>query len=266
MQQLAVEVRRLEGARAQWHVGDIAWGFRQHAGREHEWRIRVWESEGQVVAWTWLRTDRGWLDLDVHPAHAELLDELLDEPAAREAFAFEDDAERREVLGRHGFTVPGAALNYHALSMDAPPPVPPLPDGFRLRSVEPDDLEERVEVHRDVWAPSRVTVESYANVASTWPYRASLDCVAEAPDGRFAAYALLWPDDENGVGELEPVGTRPEFRRLGLAAAVCTYALRRWFDEGGREAIVYSATEQARALYRSIGLERHSVLRAFARA
>jgi hypothetical protein len=41
-----------------------------------------------------------------------------------------------------------------------------------------------------------------------WPYRGSLDCVIEAPDGRFASYALVWPDDENGVGLFDPVGTR----------------------------------------------------------
>lgn len=99
----------------------------------------------------------------------------------------------------------------------------------------------------------------------TWPYRASLDCVVEAPDGRFASYTLLWPDDENGVGELEPVGTRAEFRRLGLGAAVCVYALRRWHEQGDRKAIVYSATEPARALYRPGGFRCHARLIGFAR-
>lgn len=46
------------------------------------------------------------------------------------------------------------------------------------------------------------------HVTAEWPYRASLDCVIEATDGRFAADVLAWPDDENGVGLLEPVGTR----------------------------------------------------------
>jgi GNAT superfamily N-acetyltransferase len=90
-------------------------------------------------------------------------------------------------------------------------------------------------------------------------------CVIEAPDGRFAAYALLWPDDENGVGELEPVGVREEFRRRGLGAAVCTYALRRWYDEGGRQSIVYCLTDDARALYESLGFRLHATMRAYSR-
>jgi ribosomal protein S18 acetylase RimI-like enzyme len=265
MQALAIEVRRLRGPRAPWHVGDVAWGLRQHAGREHEWRIRLWEEDGRVVAWSWLKAERGSLELDVHPDHLDLLDDLLAEPEARVAFAFEDDEELRGALARHGFTRPDRIMDYNARDLGEPPPVGRLPDGFRLRSVEPADLAARVDVHREVWAPSRVTKESYAAVMRTWPYRASLDCVVEAPDGRFAAYALLWPDDENGVGELEPVGTREEFRRLGLGAAVCAYALHRWHEAGGREAIVYSATGPAQALYRSLGFERHARLVEFAR-
>ena len=47
---------------------------------------------------------------------------------------------------------------------------PAVPDGYRLRTVEPADLEQRVEIHRAVWAPSRVTAESFANVQAAWPY------------------------------------------------------------------------------------------------
>ena len=77
-----------------------------------------------------------------------------------------------------------------------------------------------------------------------------------APDGRFAAYVLAWPDDENGVGLFEPVGVREEFRRRGLGAAVCTFALRRLYEEGLRRAVVGCMTEPACALYASIGFRR----------
>ena len=250
MQELAIENRRLRGARAPWHVGDIAWGFRQHAGREAEWTVKIWEEGGRVVAWSWRKGED--IDFDVHPDHRRLLDEILDEPEVKHAFALEDDA---EALALRGFTGRAEVMDLNVRDLPEPPEPPELPDGFRLRTVEPGDLAERVAVHRDVWAPSRVTEESYANVMQSWPYRASLDCVVEAPDGRFAAYALLWPDDTNAVGELEPVGTREEFRGRGLGAAVCTHALRRWHEEGGRQAIVYCQSKPACALYRSVGFE-----------
>jgi ribosomal protein S18 acetylase RimI-like enzyme len=266
MQQLALEQRRLLGARAPWHVGDVAWGLRQHEGRESEWQIRLWVADGRVVAWSWLKQDgRNHLEHDVHPDHLQLLDEILAEPSARVAFAFADDADRRAALERHGFTTPGAEMHFLVRDLERPPDPPRLPDGFRHLTVGDDRVAERVSIHRDVWAPSRVTESSYAQVRAQWPYRGSLDCVVEAPDGRFAAYCLCWPDDENGVGELEPVGVRTEFRRRGLGAAVCTFALRRLYEEGGRQAIVYCATEPACALYQSLGFRIHASLVEYSR-
>jgi ribosomal protein S18 acetylase RimI-like enzyme len=270
MQQLAVEQRRLLGPRAAWHVGDIAWGVRQHDGREDEWKIRLWIGGGAVVAWSWLKDDgRALLEHDVHPEHEHLLDEILSEPAAQVAFAFEDDADRRAVLARHGFTNPDQTMHFLVRDLSAPPDLPSLPDGFRFRTVSAADAAERVAIHREVWTrpdrPSRFTESSYAAVRSEWPYRESLDCVVEAPDGGFAAYCLCWPDDENAVGELEPVGVRDEFRRRGLGAAVCTFALRRLHEEGGRQAIVYCSTEPARALYESIGFRVHATLVGYGR-
>ena len=265
MQELSLAQRRLLGPRAPWHAGDLAWGLGQHAGREHDWRIRLWEEDGAVVAWSWLKGATGKLELDVLAGRAELLDDVLDEPDASTAFAFEDDEELRAALARHGFERPGEAMHYNVRDLVEPPEPPPLPAGFRYRTVEPGDLAERVAIHRDVWAPSRVTEESYANVTAAWPYRGSLDCVVEAPGGRFAAYCLVWPEDETSVGELEPVGVREEFRRRGLGAAVCTFALRRLRDEGGRQAIVYCFDGPACELYRALGFRRHASLVGYSR-
>ena len=131
--------------------------------------------------------------------------------------------------------------------------------------VDPEDLAECVAIHRDVWEPSRVNESSYRNVMAEWPCRGSLDCVVEAPDGRFASYVLVWPDDENGVGLFEPVGTRAEFRRRGLGAAVCTFGLRRLHEEGMRRAIVGCDTEPACALYESLGFRRSWTITSYAR-
>lgn len=261
MQRLAVDQRKLLGDRAPWHPGDLAWQRWQHAGREKEWELRRWDD----LAWSWLRLDSGTLEHDVHTRHRHLLDDVLAEPRARTTWAFADDREHVAALTRHGFVTPGTRLHFFARDLEEAPLVPHLPDGFCARTVEDADLTERVAIHRDVWAPSRVTEESYANVRGAWPYRSTLDCVVEASDGCFAAYALLWPDDENGVGELEPVGVRREFRRRGLGAAVCAFALRRWYEEGGRRAIVYCMTEDACALYESLGFRRHATLVEFAR-
>ncbi len=266
MHELALEQRRLLGPRAPWHVGDVTWGLRQHEGREPEWTFRLWRENGRVVAWSWLKGDRGILEHDVLPDRLDLLDEILADPAARVTSAFDDDEAARSMLARHGFTEPERAFHFNVRDVPEPPEPAPLPEGFRLRTVEPDDLAERVAIHRDVWAPSRVSESSYANVMASWPYRGSLDCVVEAPDERFAAYVLVWPDDENGVGLFEPVGTREEFRRRGLGAAVCSFALQRLWEEGMRQAIVLCDTEPACALYESVGFRRSGTNVQYARS
>jgi ribosomal protein S18 acetylase RimI-like enzyme len=273
MHELALEQRRELGVRAPWHVGDITWGLRQHEGREDEWTIRTWKQGDRTVAWSWLKADRGLLDFDFRRDRLDLLDEILADPDARTTVTYEDDEEVLAALARNGFTEQrdanlnrqGPLMHFNARDLATAPGPAPLPNGFRYRTVEPGDLAERVAIHRDVWAPSRVTESSFATVQASWPYRASLDCVVEAPDGRFAAYCLIWLDDENRVGELEPVGVRKEFRRRGLGAAVCTFALRRLYEEGGRQAIVYCVTDAACGLYESIGFHRHATLVGYSR-
>lgn len=86
--------------------------------------------------------------------------------------------------------------------------------------------------------------------------------MVEAPDGSFAAFCLIWLDEQNGVGELEPVGTDPRFRRLGLGTAVCSFALHRLREQGATAAIVYARGDPGypvpKPLYESIGFRRHS--------
>jgi ribosomal protein S18 acetylase RimI-like enzyme len=74
-----------------------------------------------------------------------------------------------------------------------------------------------------------------------------------------------WPDDENGVALFEPVGTRADFRRRGLGAAVCTFGLQRLHEEGMRQAIVCCDTEPACALYESLGFRRRMTTVSYAR-
>ncbi|MGI8576737.1 MAG: GNAT family N-acetyltransferase [Nocardioidaceae bacterium] len=104
---------------------------------------------------------------------------------------------------------------------------------------------------------SVVSTESYSNVMATWPYRYGLDWVVESPDGQLVAFCLGWLDEHNQVGELEPVGTDPVFRGLGLGRAVSLAALHALRDAGADIAVVYPRGDAtypvAASLYRSIG-------------
>jgi ribosomal protein S18 acetylase RimI-like enzyme len=260
LQALVQELWRREGPFVGTHVGDLAWGPTHRAG-EDPWRVRIWD-EG---AGAWMRRP--------HQLEYELLPELRSGPLEHElldwaesgaganltASSLSTDSRRLAFLRERGYELASDAtpLDFHVRDL-ADAGAAELPAGFRLRTVRPCDLERRVAVHRAAWEPSRVTVESSGDVTAAWPYRADLDCVVEAPSGELAASCLAWLDDENRVGELEPVGTAPRYRRRGLASAVCRFALRRLREEGATRAIVYSNTPEAKALYLSLGFAEHA--------
>lgn len=257
--------RRIWSPSSQYHVGDLAWGRRQHLGREREWPTALWEDGGEVVAWGWTQLPDS-LMLLVDPARPELVDEVLRwfhgvaGEGTLSVVVLEYEKHVIAGLERHGYvrndTVPFHRFMRRALT-DLPEPV--LPAGFTVRSVRgPDDAARRAAVHQEAWHPSRVTEASYRTVMDAWPYRPDLDWVVEAPDGAFAASCLIWLDDHHRVGELEPVGTAPRFRRMGLGRAVCLAALHSLRETGAEQAIVYPVQGNpdfpaAYPLYESLG-------------
>jgi GNAT superfamily N-acetyltransferase len=265
MQSLQQELWALEGPHVQTHVGDLAWWLHRPEAKR-----RLWLDGDRCVAWAWLHHPAS-LDYEVHPDHRALQREVLDwfeaeaEGDTLTTYALESDADGLGMLAACGYErpEPGKWYGYYVQDLDGDGPEPVVADGFSLHTVAgEDDFRKRVEVHRAVWHPSRVSEEVYRRVTQAWPYRADLDCVLEAPDGRFVAYVLCWYDDANHVGEFEPMGTHPDFRQQGLGAAVCRYALRRLQRVGARQAIVYAGgrdvDEGARVLYESVGFRRHT--------
>jgi predicted N-acetyltransferase YhbS len=268
MQRLVQDAWAFAGPKNERHVGDVAWAAASIAGREHEWRRRLWEERGRVVAYGWLFRPRT-LDWQVDPRRPALLHEVLDWFAAAadehplETSALADNAAAIEILRARGYDEVTDAPWFAYMLRDLDwLPEPSVPEGYRLRTVTEHDVERRVDVHRAAWEPSRFTVESYRALRATWPYREDLDCVAEANDGSIASYALAWYDEENGVGELEPVGTRPACERRGLARAVSLFALHRLRDAGARHAIVLCRGDPGypvpKLLYESVGFRQHS--------
>jgi ribosomal protein S18 acetylase RimI-like enzyme len=257
-------------------AGDLHWWLHQHTDKLDEVRIALWEDDGRPVGWTWL-----WLpqtlfshvapDAPPGPLREAMLDwfeaEAIGAGAKQlDVGVMDTDREQLGLLARRGYALLEDESMEHMTCRLADKGEPEVPDGFTFRPVRlPDDLDERVAVHRAAFAPSRVTPESYRNVAVGPTYRPDLDWVAVAPDGRFAAFALVWLDERNGVTELEPVGTHPDFQRRGLARAVCSAGLRAARAVGAETGLVYAVSgDPSVALYRSLGfrsIARHVQMR-----
>jgi GNAT superfamily N-acetyltransferase len=134
-----------------------------------------------------------------------------------------------------------------------------LPEGFMVQGVHSlDDGRLRARVlhgsHRltDDWEQYAA---EYAQFIESAVYDGERDLFVRAPDDRGASACTIWFDEVNGVGLFEPVGTHPDFQRLGLGKAVMAEGLRRMKDAGMRRAILGFDPNNAaaRALYTSMG-------------
>jgi GNAT superfamily N-acetyltransferase len=94
-------------------------------------------------------------------------------------------------------------------------------------------------------------------VRGTWPYRADLHVLVEAPDGTLAATAIGWLDDSTRTAEFEPVGIYRDFRRQGLGTALQLYGMQRARAAGANRMFVAClgapAHPAARNLYYGVG-------------
>jgi mycothiol synthase len=252
------------------HVGDVLWGMYQITEFEPSTSVRLWEDaeQGELVGFAW--TDRhGELMVYVAPRLAGALEAQMVDWAERHLRTLPDggeaplgvqalasDAPLIAVLEARGYRREDFAYVYMRQEIDRPLPTPAPPDGWTVRSVGgEDEWEERVNIHREVWHPSRMTLEAYRRMQGVAGYAHELDLVAVSPEGTFGSYCIVWHDPVTQIGEFEPVGTRQECRRRGLGKAVLLEGLHRLRARGARTAIVYAVADNEAAvqLYESVG-------------
>jgi mycothiol synthase len=279
---LLTEVRRRHGPGC-WHVGDLAWRLFLHAIRyDLTETLHLWEdAEGVLLGFAIVSPPGAQgtvhFDLQLDPSvrgqglEGQMLEwvetwrrrtmlETADRGSPRLATdtgVFDDDDSQLNALGRCGFSRSAAEGLLLLRALDGPTSAPTLPRGFVVRPVAGlHEAEERAAAHRDAFSPSQVTDQAYRRLMQTPDYAPELDLVAAAPDGSFAAFCIGWLDNVNRVGEFEPVGSRPAFRRMGLARAVLLDGLRRMKGHGMESVVIGPVPADDHAaveLYRSVG-------------
>jgi GNAT superfamily N-acetyltransferase len=264
--------------------GELAWVWgKDHARDGATWPRRLWFSGDELVAWAWAflphqftRNDGSVRDItgaslsyQIHPDHGALIDEVIDwyddVAAGLERTALPTNAEDFALSrwAAHGYQTDADALsdtgdwtqlNERDLT-DVEPPV--LPDGFRFRTADEAGPEAAVQAHVDAWTPTPYTARSYEGVRQTAAYRGDLHVLVEAPDATMAASTVMWFDAANETVEFEPVGTHPDYRRLGLARAMMLHGMHRARAAGATQATVVCAGAPVRpgprALYYGLG-------------
>lgn len=137
------------------------------------------------------------------------------------------------------------------------PPLPVLPDGYRLRRAGQEDREALAALLAKAfpeipWPSPRIDQELFDS-----PLGPCAVFVAAAPDGALAATATFLKEATlpASVGTVHWVGTDPAHRGKGLGEAVSLAALHQMAAQGCRSALLRTDPFRtaARALYRKLG-------------
>ncbi len=286
MQGLAREVTAIgpELLNGDASVGELAWVWaKDYDVLSPFWRHRSWFCRGRLAAWAWVclphrvpRSDGSFREAkaasliwQVHPDRPELLGEVLDwyDRVAGDVDLLltvqSADARAQAIVAAHGYAFDieagsdnGSWVQFNARDLTSVPD-PVLPDGFRFLTAEDVPLAGAVKAHRDAWHPSSFTEAAFERVRRTWPYRADLHALIEAPDGTLAATAIIWLDDSARTAEFEPVGTHRNFRRRGLGTALQLHGMHLARAAGANRMLVACrgapAHPAARNMYYGVG-------------
>lgn len=269
------------------HPGDLNWWvYYNPSDIPVTEKATLWEDDnGELVAWIYASPE--WSDFDyfVAPAYratdteSAILDwaektlqaygykhdEGKNKHRRIATFAVEGENDRIALLSARGYQ-PEPFLTAFTRSINPNVARPTLPEGYTfLDTMSEQWVEQRADVHRSAFVNSRMTADYYRQFMRAPLYDPALDTVIVGPDGRLAAFAMVWVDDTTGIGSFEPVGTRAEWQRRGLGRAAMQEGLRRMAIRGMHTAQVLTHSDNASnlAFYQSCGFQITHQIRRF---
>jgi predicted N-acetyltransferase YhbS len=210
-----------------------------------------------------------------HPQYVFLLDEMLNYAQATLAnektnslhiYVYDDDAPLQTLLQRRGYEPNVQDVGYDSEFVVGRRPEVELPAGYVLQSMA---QENNIELRREIFGRAFNHPEpaewpsafSYQELQRAPDYRPDQDLYIVGPDGRYVSCCIVWYDALNRLGILEPVGTHPDFRQMGLGKAVVLAGIGRAAALGAEKVCVGSGQR----FYEAIGFEKKYIAYRWAR-
>ena len=210
----------------------------ENNSREMDFGIRLWEDEGKLVGFV-VPEDPLIYFIQLHPDYFWLYDLMVEwiEVFSRNAWGAEktlkiieadNNQSKPKFLSNHGYKRDGIYGIFRVRDVDTPIPDYPLPQGFSVRSVTPDDFDEIAKCIRQVFGHGDwFTRDILEKTASASFYQPPLDLVVLNKTGKIVSFCTFRIDLPSGVTELEPMGTLQEYRGLGIGRALLCEGFRR---------------------------------------
>ena len=254
------------------HRGDLQWWLFYTDVPQETWQsqIRLWfDRRDRLIGWALLTLGEDTFDVYVSPhlrgdaREYEMLAWSSQEMSAngdvQKIWAAEDDEVRVRWLEENGFTREQAHFILFKRSLSKPLDVPPLPEGFSLRTSRgPEDAQLRSVASHAAFGSGKPFEEYWPRTLRFMQspvYVPEHEIFVMSPNKEVAAFCIVWTDERTKVGHFEPVATHPNFQRMGLGKSLLFEGLRRLKSKEMMEADVFTNHDNAAAirLYESVG-------------
>ena len=212
-------------------------------------RVHLWRKpSGELVSFT-IR-DNFLFYLQVDPAYRFIEAEMVAwaegnwarGQAHTGSMVYDWDIDRQNLMTRLGYQDRGAIEDVRIYDLNRSYPAATLAPGFRITSMADYGRGlERVELENKIWGVH--LDEAWLRGKSSAPsYSPEWDLLVISPDGQMVAQSLVWVYPRNQAGEIDPLGTHPDFRKRGLSRALVLESFKRLRARGMHTAYIASET------------------------
>lgn len=198
-------------------------------------RAQLWRNEqGRLVGF--IIRYYSSTHLQILPDHRFLEEEMLawaerhwsGEKQCLQTHAFQHDRYRQSLLAQRGYKDRGVSAYIRVYDLQKEIPSPTLPPGFKIISMaENASTAERIDLENKIWGRTDMDEAWFAGKSSAPTYSSDWDLVVVSPEGKQVASCLVWVYEQTQSAEIEPLGTHPNFRRMGIARAMVLETMRR---------------------------------------
>ncbi len=178
-----------------------------------------------------------------------------DEGEMLKAFIPNCDKELIKAATERGYVKTSGIDNITSIKRNVYAPKP-IPDGYTFTTGDKLGPELKALAHAKAFGYIEKeiyierAVKGFSILATMPDYKADLDVFIIDPNGKPASFASMWYDSKNHIAMLEPMGTLPGYRRLGLGSNALHEGIQRCMEQGARK--VYGGDQQ---FYYDIGFE-----------
>jgi GNAT superfamily N-acetyltransferase len=140
----------------------------------------------------------------------------------------EGNKQREELLSKLGFRYKELYGYYRIRKGKTPNPDYKCPENFEIRTIKREEFHQQAKLIQRVFGHGEwFTAEILEWIAGCSFYREELDLVAVTSEGVIASFCTFRVDPISKIISLEPMGTNPDYRKLGLGKAILSEGFRR---------------------------------------